>query len=74
MRIYLEFFEVLEEGATEEPDFIRIDITGWRQEDVDTAIRLLRDHAQAYTHYIVQKHYCGHEDGEPCYTELLAQR
>jgi len=73
MRIYLELTEILPEGFTEEADFIRIDIE-WDQRDVDTAISLLREHAQVYEHYVVQLHFCGHEDGEPCSVTVLELR
>jgi hypothetical protein len=74
MRIYLELIEALEEAAAEEADFIRIDVTEWSKDDIDAAINLLLDQAQAYGHYTLQKHYCGHEEGEPCYAEVIAQR
>ena len=67
MRTYLELFEVLLEGSTEEPDTIRIDVTGWSQADIDSAIALLKEHARkSYEHYVLQVHYCYHEEGKPC--------
>jgi hypothetical protein len=66
MRTYLELFEVLLEGSTEEPDTIRIDVTGWSQADIDSAIALLKEHAQIYEHYVLQIHYCYHEEGKLC--------
>jgi len=74
MRIYLELMEILEEIATEEPDFIRVDVTEWSPKDVDVAINLLLDQAQAYKHFTLQKHYCGHEEGEPCHAETIIQK
>jgi hypothetical protein len=74
MRIYLELIEALEEMATEEPDFIRIDVTEWSKDDIDAAINLLLDQAQAYQHFTFQKHYCGHEEGEPCHAEVIMQK
>jgi hypothetical protein len=74
MRIYLELIEALEEAATEEADFIRIDITEWSKDDVDAAINLLLDQAQAYQHFTLQRHYCGHGEGEPCYAEVIIQK
>jgi hypothetical protein len=74
MRIYLELVEALEEAAAEEADFIRIDVTEWSKEDVDAAINLLLDQAQAYEHFTLQKHYCGHEEGELCYAEIVMQK
>jgi hypothetical protein len=74
MRIYLELIEALEEASTEEADFIRIDVMGWSPDDVDAAINLLLDQAQAYEHFTLQKHYCGHEEGEPCYADVIMQK
>jgi hypothetical protein len=66
MRVYLEFFEVLSEGSTGEPDTIRIDVTGWSQADVDSAIVLLKEHAKNYNHYVLQIHYCYHDESKTC--------
>jgi len=71
MRIYLELIELLPEGLTEEPDFIRIDVTDWNKEDVDTAIQFLKEHAKVYEHYIIQIHYCYHEESKPCSVEVV---
>jgi hypothetical protein len=56
----------LPEGSAEETDFIRVDVTEWSRRDVNTAIQLLREHASVYEHYVLQVHYCRHEEGEPC--------
>jgi hypothetical protein len=74
MKIYLELLEVLPEGSAEEPDFIRIDVTEWSQSDIDTAIQLMREHAQTYEHYVIQIHYCLHDTGAPCTTNLIESR
>ena len=58
----------------EEPDFIRVDVTEWSRDDVDAAINLLLDQAQAYEHFTLQKHYCYHEEGEPCYADVIMQK
>jgi hypothetical protein len=72
MRVYLELYEVLPEGSTEEADFIRIDITEWSQSDIDTAIQLLREHARlSYEHYVLLVHYCRHDESELCSTVLI---
>jgi hypothetical protein len=71
MRIYLELLEVLPEGSGEEPDFIRIDVTEWSQRDVDTAISLLREHTQIYEHYVLQVHYCYHDEGGSCSVAVI---
>jgi hypothetical protein len=76
MRIYLELFELVgQEQGEEEPDFIRIDITEWEKSDVETAVQLLREHAgQSYEHYILQIHYCRHEEGESCSNTIIDER
>jgi hypothetical protein len=74
MRIYLELIEMLPEGSTEEADFIRVDVTEWSKEDVDTAIQLLREHAQTYEHYTLQIHQCRHEEGEPCSVSIIESK
>jgi hypothetical protein len=66
MRLYLELFEILPEGSTEEADFIRIDVTDWSQDDIDEAIRLLKEHAKQYENYILQMHYCLHDQYGSC--------
>jgi hypothetical protein len=62
------------EGSTEEADFIRIDITEWPRSDIDAATQLLREHAGVYEHYIVQIHYCRHEEGEACSVSIIEHR
>jgi len=68
MRIYLEFYEIAEEG---ESDFIRIDVTDWSDEDIEEAINLLIEHAQNYSSCMIQKHYCYHDEGKSCLTEVI---
>ena len=68
MRIYLELLEITE---SEEPDFIRIDITDWSDEDIEEAINLLREHAQNYSSCVIQKHYCYHDEGRSCSVEII---
>ena len=71
MRTYLELVEVLPEGSAEEPDFIRIDVTGWAEGDVEELTSLLREYANTYNSYILQRHMCRHEEGEECWVEIL---
>jgi len=72
MRVYLELIEVTE---AEEPDFIRVDVTEWGRRDVEEAIRLLREHARAtYTSYILQKHFCYHDEDKPCAVDVVEVR
>jgi hypothetical protein len=73
MRIYIELIELQEDGG-EESDFIRIDVTEWLQRDINTAIELLKEHAQVYEHCVLQLHYCRHEDNEPCSVTVLESR
>jgi hypothetical protein len=74
MRKYLELVEVLPEGSVEEADFIRIDVTEWSDEDVKQAIELLRKHAEVYEHYIIQVHYCYHEESGSCSVSIVESR
>jgi predicted alpha/beta hydrolase len=71
MRIYLELIEILPAELAEEADFIRIDITDWARDDIDIAIQLLKEHATQYDHYVIQMHYCGHDENRSCNTELI---
>ena len=71
MRIYLELCEITEEG---EGDFIRIDVTDWSSEDIEEVINLLREHASNYSSYVIQKHYCYHDEGKSCFTEVYESR
>ncbi len=74
MRVYLELIEVLPPYSTATPDFIRIDVTNWSQDDVNTAIQLLMQQAQVYQSYILRVHYCRHDEGRPCAFALLGSR
>jgi len=74
MRVYLELIEVLPPTSTATPDFIRIDVTDWSQDDINTAIQQLMQQAQAYQSYILRVHYCRHDEGRPCAFALLSSR
>jgi len=75
MRTYLELYEILPPDSIEESDFIRIDITEWSRKDVDEAIQLLRQHAsESYSNYILQLHYCYHDEGKPCSTTVIESK
>lgn len=71
MKIYLELIEISE---SEEADFIRIDITDWNDEDINTAIELLKEHASNYEVYVIQKHMCLHDAGGSCVSEIYGSR
>ena len=75
MRIYLELYEIVTVESTAEPDFIRIDVTEWSKYDIDTAIQLLIKHAQqSYTSYIIQMHYCRHDENQLCTVTIIDTR
>jgi hypothetical protein len=75
MRIYLELYEIPPEGSPEEADFIRIDVTGWSKEDIDSAMLLLMDHARrSYEHYVLQVHYCYHDESKTCSVVVIESR
>jgi hypothetical protein len=74
MRVYLELIEVLPPYSTETPDFIRIDVTNWSQDDINTAIQLLKQQAQVYQSYVLRVHYCRHDEGRPCAFTLLSSK
>jgi hypothetical protein len=73
MRIYLEFIEMMTEG-TEEPDFIRVDVTDYSADDLNVMISYFIELTQYYDRCTIQKHYCYHEDGKPCYVEMIYQK
>jgi hypothetical protein len=73
MRVYLEFIEILPEEGTE-PDFIRVDITDYSADDLNTMISHFIELAQYYNRCVIQKHYCYHEDGKPCSIDVLYQK
>jgi hypothetical protein len=74
MRTYLELIETPAEGAGGETDFIRIDVTGWSEADIEQAISLLKEHAKTYTSYTLQRHYCRHDTSETCTAEIMDMR
>jgi len=74
MRVYLEFIEILPEETTEEPDFIRVDVTDYSTDDLNTMISYFIELAQYYDHCTIQKHYCYHDDGKPCSINVLYQK
>jgi len=72
MRLYLELVEIAE---AEEADFIRIDVTEWSSEDIEEAVELLRKHARStYTSYVIQRHFCYHDEGKPCAVDVVEVR
>ena len=74
MRVYLEFMEILPGESTEEPDFIRVDVTDYSADDLNTMTSYFIELSQYYSNCIIRKHYCYHEDGKPCYIEMIYQK
>jgi phosphoglucomutase len=70
MRIYLELIEFASEESAG-ADFIRVDVTDWSDSDVNNAVDLLKQQATVYEHYVLQRHYCYHDEGKSCATEIL---
>jgi hypothetical protein len=70
MRIYLELIEAAGEELAE-ADFIRVDVTDWSDSDVNSAVDLLKQQATVYEHYILQRHYCYHDEGKSCTAEII---
>jgi len=67
LRVYVEAYEVLPPEATEEPDFIRIDVTGLSEGEVQNVINIVRELMKG-TRYTLQLHYCYHDEdpAKPC--------
>jgi hypothetical protein len=67
LRVYVEAYEVLSPEATEEPDFIRIDVTGLSEGEVQNVINVVRELMKG-TSYTLQLHYCYHDEDpvKPC--------
>jgi hypothetical protein len=72
MRVYVEAYEVLSPEATEEPDFIRVDVTGLSESDISNVISIVRELMRG-TSYTLQLHYCYHDEDpvKPCSTVVL---
>jgi len=69
MKTYIELFEISEDP---EPDFVRVEVTDWSIEDIYTLIGYLKDFAvQNYKNFLLQRHFCFHDVGKPCTTEVL---
>jgi hypothetical protein len=72
LRVYVEAYEVLSPEATEEPDFIRIDVTGLNEGEVRNVINVVRELMKG-TSYTLQLHYCYHVEDpvKPCSIVVL---
>jgi hypothetical protein len=72
LRVYVEAYEQLPPEATEEPDFIRVDVTGLSEGEVQDVINVVRE-LMSGTSYILQLHYCYHDEDpvKPCSIVVL---
>jgi hypothetical protein len=67
LRVYVEAFETLQPEAVEEPDFIRVDVTGLDEAEVRNIVGIVRELMRG-TSYILQLHLCYHDEDpvKPC--------
>jgi hypothetical protein len=72
LRVYVEAYEQLPPESTEEPDFIRIDVTGLSEGEVRDVIDVVRELMKG-TSYTLQLHYCYHDEEpvKPCNIVVL---
>jgi hypothetical protein len=72
LRVYVEAIETLPPEAVEEPDFIRVDVTGLSDSEVQEVISIVRE-LMKDTSYILQLHYCYHDEDpvKPCSIVVL---
>ena len=74
MRVYVELHEVVESEDIE-PDLVRIDVTDWSKEDIDTLVKELKNYADSnYEHYRLFIHYCRHDEGGSCSFALIGEK
>jgi hypothetical protein len=67
LKLYVEAYEILPPEAVEEPDFIRVDVTGLSEGEVQNIISVVRE-LMSGTSYILQLHLCYHDEDpvKPC--------
>jgi hypothetical protein len=72
LRVYVEAYEQLPPESAEEPDFIRIDVTGLSEREVQEVISIVRELMKG-TSYILQLHICYHDEDpvKPCNIVVL---
>ena len=63
---YLEAVQVLPENSTEEPDAIRIELTGYSTEEQSRIVDAVKALMEDVAPYVVWKHLCRHDEGLPC--------
>ena len=70
MKTYIEAYELIPEDATEEPDFIRADITDRTDSEI-AEIKAVIEDIIAGKEYRFIKHLCGHDENKPCSMEEI---
>lgn len=70
MKVYLESRETVPLGI--EPEFIRADVTG-RTEVEQSAIQTDIEAIMVGRSYSLVKHFCRHDDGGACTSELIKE-
>ena len=70
MKIYCEAIEIVPLDV--EPDFIRSDITE-KTDAEKLAIQSAMEDVMSGKHYRLSTHYCYHEDGGACRSELIKE-
>jgi hypothetical protein len=72
LRVYVEAIETQQPESAEEPDFIRVDVTGLSEGEVQNVISIVRELMRG-TSYVLQLHYCYHDEDpvRPCNIVIL---
>ena len=70
MRVYYECFEILPEDTTEEPDFVRIDITDKSETEKKEILSAIKEQFEGKK-YMLRLHYCKHDQYKPEPCELV---
>jgi len=70
MRVYYECFEALPEDTTEEPDFVRMDITDKSEDERAEILDAIKEQFESKK-YMLRLHYCKHEEYKPCEVEVI---
>ena len=73
MRLYYEGIEVLPEDTTEEePDFVRVDITDKTESEKAEILDAIKEQFEGKK-YMLQLHFCKHEEYKPCVVEVIEE-
>ena len=72
MIVYVEAVENLPPDSVEEPDFIRVDVTGYSQAEIDEIVQVVKELMEG-TDYRIYMHYCYHDEtpSKPCRIEPI---